>query len=429
MTYQETLNFLYSKLPMFSKVGISAYKKDITNTILLCDSIENPQKKFKSIHVAGTNGKGSTSHMLAAIMQNAGYKTGLYTSPHLKDFRERIKVDGMMCDENFVVEFVQKIKPQIENIQPSFFEVTVAMAFEYFAQQKVEIAIIETGLGGRLDSTNIIEPIISVITNIGYDHMDILGNTLPEIAFEKAGIIKKNTPVVVGETLPETKQVFINKAIEENATLSFAEANYTLIKATVNHQQQKIIFKRNDENKVGTIEMDLLGNYQTKNLFTVLETCKQLNKIDFNLSDEMIASALLKTKKTTGLLARWQILQENPIVILDVAHNKDGVVEILQQLKQTIYRNLHCVFGMVKDKDHNAVLQLLPKTATYYFTQAHIERALHNELLKEKAINYDLKGESFSDVNEAIETAKKNAQDDDLILVFGSVFLIGEVNF
>ncbi len=429
MTYQETLNFLYSKLPMFSKVGISAYKKDITNTILLCDSIENPQKKFKSIHVAGTNGKGSTSHMLAAIMQNAGYKTGLYTSPHLKDFRERIKVDGMMCDENFVVEFVQKIKPQIENIQPSFFEVTVAMAFEYFAQQKVEIAIIETGLGGRLDSTNIIEPIISVITNIGYDHMDILGNTLPEIAFEKAGIIKKNTPVVVGETLPETKQVFINKAIEENATLSFAEANYTLIKATANNQQQKIICKRNDENKVRTIEMDLLGNYQTKNLFTVLETCKQLNKIDFNLSDEMIASALLKTKKTTGLLARWQILQENPIVILDVAHNKDGVVEILQQLKQTIYRNLHCVFGMVKDKDHNAVLQLLPKTATYYFTQAHIERALHNELLKEKAIKYDLKGESFSDVNEAIETAKKNAQDDDLILVFGSVFLIGEVNF
>ena len=429
MTYQETLNFLYSKLPMFSKVGISAYKKDITNTILLCDSIENPQTKFKSIHVAGTNGKGSTSHMLAAIMQTAGYKTGLYTSPHLKDFRERIRVNGLMCDENFVVEFVQKIKPQIESIQPSFFEVTVAMAFEYFAQQKVEIAIIETGLGGRLDSTNIIEPIISVITNISYDHMDILGNTLPEIAFEKAGIIKKNTPVVVGETLPETKQVFINKAIEENATLSFAEANYTLIKATTNHQQQKIIFKRNDENKVRTIEMDLLGNYQTKNLFTVLETCKQLNKIDFNLSDEMIASALLQTKKTTGLLGRWQILQENPIVILDVAHNKDGVVEILQQLKQTIYRNLHCVFGMVKDKDHNAVLQLLPKTATYYFTQAHIERALHNELLKEKAIKYDLKGEGFSDVNEAIETAKKNAQDDDLILVFGSVFLIGEVNF
>lgn len=429
MTYQETLNFLYSKLPMFSKVGISAYKKDITNTILLCDSIENPQTKFKSIHVAGTNGKGSTSHMLAAIMQTAGYKTGLYTSPHLKDFRERIRVNGLMCDENFVVEFVQKIKPQIESIEPSFFEVTVAMAFEYFAQQKVEIAIIETGLGGRLDSTNIIEPIISVITNIGYDHMDILGNTLPEIAFEKAGIIKKNTPVVVGETLPETKQVFINKAIEENATLSFAEANYTLIKATTNHQQQKIIFKRNDENKVRTIQMDLLGNYQTKNLFTVLETCKQLNKIDFNLSDEMIASALLQTKKTTGLLGRWQILQENPIVILDVAHNKDGVVEILQQLKQTIYRNLHCVFGMVKDKDHNAVLQLLPKTATYYFTQAHIERALHNELLKEKAIKYDLKGESFSDVNEAIEKAKKNAQDDDLILVFGSVFLIGEVNF
>lgn len=427
MTYQETLNFLYSKLPMFSKVGISAYKKDITNTILLCDSIGNPHKKFKSIHIAGTNGKGSTSHMLAAIMQTAGYKTGLYTSPHLKDFRERIKVNGIMCDEDFVIEFVQKIKSEIENIQPSFFEVTVAMAFEYFAKQKVEIAIIETGLGGRLDSTNIIQPIISVITNIGYDHMDILGNTLPEIAFEKAGIIKNNTPAVVGESLPETKQIFINKALQEKASISFAEENYTLLSTTSDHQLQNILFKHNDENK--NIAIDLLGIYQTKNLFTVLETCHQLNKQSFKLNYQIITSALSQIKNLTGLLGRWQIIGENPLIILDVAHNKDGVTQIVQQLQQTSYNNLHCIFGMVKDKDHDAVLQLLPKKAKYYFTQAHIERALPCEVLQEKAKQFNLKGNFYADVNKAIESAKSNAKPNDLIIVFGSVFLIGEVNY
>ena len=427
MTYQETLNYLYSKLPMYSKVGISAYKKDITNTILLCESIGNPHKKFKSIHVAGTNGKGSTSHMLAAIMQTAGYKTGLYTSPHLKDFRERIRVNGIMCDKDFVVEFVQKIKPQIEKIQPSFFEVTVAMAFEYFAKQKVEIAIIETGLGGRLDSTNIIQPIISVITNIGYDHMDILGNTLPEIAFEKAGIIKNNTPVVVGESLPETKQVFINKASQENASISFAEENYTLLSTTSDHQLQYILFKHNDQNK--NIAIDLLGIYQTKNLFTVLETCKQLNKQSFKLNDKIITSALSQTKSLTGLLGRWQIIGENPLIILDVAHNKDGVTQIVQQLQQTSYNNLHCIFGMVKDKDHNAVLELLPKNAFYYFTNAHIERALPCEELQKKANQFNLNGNHYSNVTDALDAAKAKANNNDIIIVFGSVFLIAEVNY
>lgn len=427
MTYQETLNYLYSKLPMFSKVGISAYKKDITNSILLCESIENPHKKFKSIHVAGTNGKGSTSHMLAAIMQTAGYKTGLYTSPHLKDFRERIRVNGIMCDKDFVVEFVQKIKPQIEKIQPSFFEVTVAMAFEYFAKQKVEIAIIETGLGGRLDSTNIIQPIISVITNIGYDHMDILGNTLPEIAFEKAGIIKNNTPVVVGESLPETKQVFTNKASQENASISFAEENYTLLSTTSDHQLQNILFKHNDQNK--NIAIDLLGNYQIKNLFTVLETCKQLNKQNFKLNDKIITSALSQTKSLTGLLGRWQIIGENPLIILDVAHNKDGVTQIVQQLQQTSYNNLHCIFGMVKEKDHNAVLELLPKNAFYYFTNAHIERALPCEELLKKANQFNLNGNLYSNVNDALDAAKAKANNNDIIIVFGSIFLIAEVNY
>ena len=429
MTYQETLKYLYSRLPMFSQVGISAYKKDITNTILLCDSIGNPQNKFKSIHIAGTNGKGSTSHMLAAIMQTAGYKTGLYTSPHLKDFRERIRVNGIMCDKDFVIDFVQKIKSKIKSIQPSFFEVTVAMAFDYFAKQKVEIAIIETGLGGRLDSTNIIKPIISVITNIGFDHMDILGNTLPEIAFEKAGIIKKNIPIVVGETLPTTKQVFINKALQENASISFAEENYTLINLSANHKHQSIVFKENDEIENEKIEIDLLGKYQTKNLFTVLEVCKQLNKLGFNLSQTIITSALSQTSSLTGLLGRWQIIQENPLIILDVAHNKDGVTQIIQQLQQTSYQNLHCIFGMVKDKDHDAVLQLLPKKAKYYFTQAHIERALPCEVLQEKAKQFNLKGNFYADVNKAIESAKSNAKPNDLIIVFGSVFLIGEVNY
>jgi dihydrofolate synthase / folylpolyglutamate synthase len=429
MTYQETLNYLYSKLPMFSKVGVSAYKKDITNTVLLCESIGNPHKKFKSIHIAGTNGKGSTSHMLAAIMQTAGYKTGLYTSPHLKDFRERIKVDGIMCDENFVIEFVQKIKLQIDLIQPSFFEVTVAMAFEYFALQKVDIAVIETGLGGRLDSTNIIQPIISVITNIGYDHMDILGNTLPEIAFEKAGIIKKNTPVVIGESLPETKQVFINKSHQENAAISFAHENFNLIETSINHQLQNIEYNQNDSLRNKKIAIDLLGIYQTKNLFTILETCSQLNKIGFKLEEEIISTALQQTKKITGLLGRWQIIGENPLIILDVAHNKDGVNQIIQQLPQTSYNNLHCIFGMVKDKDHDAVLQLLPKNAHYYFTQAQIERALSCELLQQKAHQFNLKGQSFSNVNSALATAKKNATTNDVIIVFGSVFLIAEVDY
>ena len=367
--------------------------------------------------------------MLAAIFQTAGYKTGLYTSPHLKDFRERIRIDGQMCDEQFVIDFVEKLQPCIEKIQPSFFEVTVAMAFEYFAQQKVDIAIIETGLGGRLDSTNIIEPIVSVITNIGYDHMDILGNTLPEIAYEKAGIIKQNTPVVIGEFLPETKPIFLHKSAKENASISFAEEKYTLLSNQQTHQHQEIIYQKNNELTQVKIVIDLLGKYQTKNLFTVLETCDQLNKLGYHLTDVVLSKALSQTKKITGLLGRWQILQEKPLIVLDVAHNKDGVLQIIQQLECLQYNKLYCIFGMVKDKDHDAVLSLLPKTATYIFTQAHIDRALPYKLLQEKAHSFNLIGEGCNDVNIAIQNAKQLAQEDDLILIFGSVFLIGEVNY
>lgn len=429
MTYQETLEYLYNRLPMFSKVGVSAYKKDLTNTLELCKVLNNPQSKFKSIHIAGTNGKGSTSHMLAAIFQTAGYKTGLYTSPHLKDFRERIRIDGQMCNEQFVIDFIEKLQPTIEKIQPSFFEVTVAMAFEYFAHQKVDIAIIETGLGGRLDSTNIIQPILSIITNIGYDHMDILGNTLTEIAYEKAGIIKHKTPVVIGETIPETKTVFLNKANKESADIIFTEDYYSITSTQQNNQLQEITYEEIDLKKIHTIEIDLLGKYQIKNFLTVIESCKQLSKIGFQLNHEIIQRALNQTKKITGLLGRWQILQENPMLVLDVAHNKDGVLQIIQQLQSISYNNLYCIFGMVKDKDHDAVLSLLPKTATYFFTQAHIERALPFLILQEKASRFNLVGEGCNDVNEAIQKAKLLANKDDLILVFGSVFLIGEVNY
>ncbi len=427
MTYQQTLDFLYSQLPMFSRVGAAAYKEDLTNTIALCNAINNPQHKFKSIHIAGTNGKGSTSHFLAAIFQTAGYKVGLYTSPHLKDFRERIKVNGEMCNETFVVDFIEKTKPQIEAIQPSFFELTVAMAFEYFAQQKVDIAIIETGLGGRLDSTNIISPILSIITNIGLDHTNLLGNTLQKIAYEKAGIIKQNTPVVIGEYLQETKQVFIDKAKQENAEIVFAQENYSIVQHQYINHKLEVEIKRNNDN-THTYSLDLAGLYQAKNIKTVLESCVQLNKLGYNLTNEIITKALAETQAITGLYGRWQCINTNPTVILDVAHNVDGMTQVVTQLQEMDYENLHIVVGMVKDKDVNAVLELLPKDASYYFTKALIERAMNENDLQQLALQYQLKGDIFSNVNSALQNALKYATTKDLILVCGSVFLVGEVN-
>jgi dihydrofolate synthase/folylpolyglutamate synthase len=428
MNYEETLDYLFTKLPMFSRLGAAAYKADLTNTVLLCNAIDNPQYTFKSIHVAGTNGKGSTSHMLASILQTAGYKTGLYTSPHLKDFRERIKVNGQMCDEQFVIDFTQKIQPEIEKINPSFFEITVAMAFEYFALHEVDIAIIETGLGGRLDSTNIITPELSVITNIGFDHMNLLGNTLDKIAFEKAGIIKPNIPVVIGESITETKTVFENKAIAENAPIIYAQKERWVTNWTYEHHQLNIEVENNHNKERTNYSLDLTGIYQTKNLLAVLETVHQLQQKSWSISEANIHHALQHVKKLTGLHGRWELLQTNPTIIADVGHNADGIKQIIQQLELTNHNHLHIITGMVKDKDVDAALALLPKQATYYFTQAHIPRAMDAEYLQMLAASHNLNGNIFADVNTAIEAAKNQVHKDDLILVCGSVFLVGEIN-
>lgn len=410
---------------MFSKIGEAAYKKDLTNTIALCEALGNPQKKFKSIHIAGTNGKGSTSHMLAAIFQLAGYKTGLYTSPHLYDFRERIKINGVCCSESFVVDFTQKITPVIEKIEPSFFEITVAMAFEYFANEEVDIAIIETGLGGRLDSTNIILPELSIITNIGMDHMNLLGNTLKEIAGEKAGIIKPFVPIVIGEAVEETLPVFLHAA--KTSPMYFAAEKRYISDWLFQQQLLNVSVVDKEKNEYQHYALDLPGFYQTKNLITVLEACAVLQEGGWNITNQHIKDALCQVKKLTGLQGRWELIQENPSLILDVGHNVDGIKAILAQLDLSNYDQLHWVMGMVKDKDIASVLALLPTTAKYYFTKANIPRALdENELLKQ-ATEWGLKGNAYDTVNLAIEAAKENASANDLILVCGSVFVIAEV--
>ena len=424
MNYQETIDYLYNTLPMFSRMGSAAFKKDLTNTLALCERLANPHKKFKSIHVAGTNGKGSVSHILAAIFQTAGYKTGLYTSPHLYDFRERIKVNGKMCEEEYVVDFVQRIKPAIEEIEPSFFEITVAMAFDYFAQQKVDIAIVEVGLGGRLDSTNVIIPQLSVITNIGWDHMNMLGNTLEEIAFEKAGIIKENIPVVIGEKKNETENVFRNIATQKHAPIYFAEESFSV--SYYDFSNDRIEISIAGKNNTVTYQLDLAGIYQTKNILTVLQAIEVLK--DWKISETHLQTALKHTKQITGLHGRWEVIHKEPTVVLEVAHKKDGIEQMLMHLQKLKYKNLHLIIGMVKDKEVDQVLQLLPKHALYYFTHAHIPRALDAKNLKEKGSHFSLEGNSFDDVNVAIQKALTNASKDDLIVVCGSIFLVAEVD-
>ncbi len=430
MNYLQTIEYLYNQLPMFSHIGAAAYKKDLHNTIALCKGIDNPQTKFKSIHIAGTNGKGSTCHMLAAILQKAGYKTGLYTSPHLKDFRERIKVNGEMISEEFVVNFVAFTKTLSESIKPSFFELTVAMAFDYFAKQKVDIAIIETGLGGRLDSTNIITPLLSIITNIGFDHMNILGNTIEEIAHEKAGIIKQKVPVIIGEYLTETKNIFKTKARECDSQIYFAqdEYNYSNINSTT--QILKCDIKNNEYDITENFSLDLNGLYQIKNLCTVLCAEGILTQLGFIIKTEDEKFALANTKKLTGLHGRWDVIADSPEIVLDVAHNEDGIKQILAQLnlKNKQSKN-HIIIGMVKDKEVEKVLSLLPSDAMYYFTNAHIPRALAAEELQIKAAKFNLIGDFYDDVNIALIQAKKQAAVTDLILICGSVFLVGEVNY
>ena len=425
MTYQQTVDYLFSRLPMYSRIGADAFKKDLTNTIRLCDALGNPQKQFKSIHIAGTNGKGSTSHMLAAILQTAGYQTGLYTSPHLKDFRERIKIDGQWCEEAFVVDFTKRIQPLIEEMEPSFFEITVAMAFDYFAKNKVDIAVIEVGLGGRLDSTNIITPELSIITNIGWDHMNMLGDTLEKIAFEKAGIIKRGIPVVIGEVREETKNIFTVSATD--SPISFAEERRYVAGWQYEHQQLTVDVADKRDDAHHHYQLDLPGLYQTKNLLTVLEAAQQLYLQGWRTDVATIQKALPHVKRLTGLHGRWEVIHHHPTVILDVGHNVDGMSEIKKQLELCDYHHLHIVIGMVKDKEIDKIIELLPLQATYYFTKAQIPRALDAESLKLKAESYGLKGQSFGEVNMALQNALSHAHKDDMILVCGSVFLVGEV--
>jgi dihydrofolate synthase/folylpolyglutamate synthase len=426
MNYEETIHYLYQKLPLFSNLGIKAYKPDLKNTIALTKYLGNPQDKIKTIHVAGTNGKGSTSHMLSAVFQECGYQTGLYTSPHLRDFRERIRFNGEMIKKEFVIDFVEKTKKISEEISPSFFELTFVMALQYFAEKKVDVAIIETGLGGRLDSTNIIKPLLSVITNIGYDHMDILGNTLEKIAGEKAGIIKSGVPVVIGESLPETKTVFKEYAKLKNAPIFFAEQTYQIIssKNCIETFDVEIINTKTKEKN--NYHLDLTGIYQLKNLVTVIESIDQLRD-NFHLEEGKVRTALSLVKTLNHLHGRWEVINQKPLVILDVAHNIDGMRQLVDQISSSSFKELHIIFGMVKDKEIEKVLEILPAKANYYFTKAQIPRALPESELLDKAQKYNLQGTSISEVNEALKAAMNRASDEDLILVCGSVFVVGEV--
>jgi len=426
MTYEKTLDYLFARLPMFQRVGAAAYKADLNNTIAICQALGNPEKKLKCVHVAGTNGKGSSSHMLAAVLQQAGYKVGLYTSPHLVDFRERIKVNGKLISKNDVVKFVEDYKETFEKIEPSFFEWTVGLAFHYFVQQEVDVAVVEVGLGGRLDSTNVINPVACLITNIGFDHQALLGETLPLIAAEKAGIIKAKVPVTISQTQIEVLAVFNNKAHEVKAPIEFADKNFKILGHLYEKGSLKTEVLHRKHNTKHHYELDLLGSYQLKNLLGVLNTIAILQQKGFIIEDEDVSKALKQVQKITGIQGRWQTLNIKPLIIADTGHNEDGIKEVLENLKRYEYKQLHFVIGVVNDKDISKILKLLPKDATYYFCKASIPRALDEIELSEKAKKVGLIGKSFKTVAEALEKAKKQAKVSDLIFVGGSTFTVAD---
>ncbi len=401
MIYRDTLDYLFSQLPMYQRSGAAAYKEDIGNIIKACDILKDPHKKFKSIHIAGTNGKGSTAHMLASILQESGFKTGLYTSPHLKDFRERIKINGKMISKNQVIDFVKKNKTEFEKINMSFFEYTVAMAFDYFAESQVDIAIIETGLGGRLDSTNIISPELSIITNIGYDHTNLLGSKLEQIAKEKAGIIKEKTPVVIGRKQEE----IIND----------------IFKKTANNKKSKIYFSDINNNN---ISCDLKGEYQNENINTTIKAIEVLN---WDIDNKTINKGLKNVIKNTGLYGRWQIISKKPYIICDTGHNQDGIKNITAQLKKINFNNLHFIFGTVKDKNIIDIIKLLPKEAMYYFCAANIDRAFNASKLQDISLELNLQGNAYNSVKDAYNNAISNYKKDDLIFIGGSTFVVAEI--
>jgi dihydrofolate synthase / folylpolyglutamate synthase len=424
--YQQALDYLYQNLPMFHRVGAAALKPDLTNTIQLCNGLNNPERNFPSIHVAGTNGKGSTCHMLASILQSAGYKTGLFTSPHLKDFTERIRVNGKELTHDFVIDFINLLHTRIQAIKPSFFEMTVAMAFQYFSSENVDIAVIEVGLGGRLDSTNVINPVVSVITSIGWDHKELLGNTLPEIAREKAGIIKDQTPVVISERQESVEKVFITKAREHQAPLVFAsdryKASFTRLGAAVTCSVWK-----DGRPFLENVDVPLQAKYQEKNLPGVLQAIETLNSRGFQIGNEQIRHGLEHVILQTNLKGRWQKLNSRPLVICDTGHNIDGVQEVVRQIRGYNYSKLHIVWGMVKDKDTAGILSVLPKDASYYFCEAKIPRALDATTLSRQAAAAGLHGLVIADVNEALSAALQAAAGDDFIFIGGSTFVVAEI--
>ena len=427
MNYKETLDWMFNKLPMYQRIGAAAYKADLNTTIEILDYLNNPQDNFKSVHIAGTNGKGSTSHSLASVFQAAGFKTGLYTSPHLRDFRERIRINGEMIPEDNVVTFIEQHKQKLEALELSFFEMTVAMAFDYFSKEKVDIAIIEVGMGGRLDSTNVIHPELSLVTNISLDHVKFLGDCEEKIAIEKAGIIKEQTPVVIGETQERSKDVFINKAKEKNSPISFADQIFECIKKDENALDYHTydIYK-NSELYISDLKFPLLGNYQKKNLATII-CALDILKNKFDISQNNICDGLLNVVKATGLMGRWQVINKNPLAIADTGHNVAGINEVKRQLAETKFEKLHFVLSVVNDKDIEGILELLPKNAEYYYCKADIPRGLSAEILAEKATNCGLNGKVYPSVKEAYAAACTNAKENDLVFVGGSNFTVAEV--
>jgi dihydrofolate synthase/folylpolyglutamate synthase len=427
MNYRQTLDYLFAQLPMFHRIGAAAYRADLKNTIALCTLLGHPENTFKSVHIAGTNGKGSTSHLIASVLQSAGYKTGLYTSPHLKDFRERIRINGKKIPKAYVTSFVHRNMRSFEPIEPSFFEYTAVMAFQYFAEEKVDVAIIETGMGGRLDSTNLITPLLSVITNISKDHMTFLGDTLPTIAIEKAGIIKKNIPVVIGETQAEVENVFLARASEMESPIHFADQNFRLSKS---FKRGFTICQRDSISPKGdgvSLHCPLKGIYQEKNFITVYQAINQLNETGFPVDEKSIRSGFKNVVRQTGLKGRWQLLNLKPRTICDVGHNEAGIRYILEQLNQEKFDRLHWVFGLVNDKDADSILKLLPQNAVYYFCKADIPRGLDAEELKQKATASGLSGEVYPSVKDAYLAARQSAGENDLVFIGGSTFIVAEV--
>ena len=429
MDYKQTLDWLFSQLPMYQRVGQAAYKADLKNTIQLLNTIGNPQEKFKAIHVAGTNGKGSVAHIIASILQEAGYKTGLYTSPHLKDFRERIKINGQMISQEDVVSFVSSNKNNFEAIKPSFFEMTVGMAFNHFANEKVDFAVLETGMGGRLDSTNVSNPIVSIITNIGYDHMQFLGDTIEQIATEKAGIVKENIPLVVGKSQPGAREIFENITTEKKAALIFADAHFEL-REIQTYQKSKLTYDvwKDHQMYIEQLDSPLMGKYQAGNIATSLQALEVLiesKQVEINKDD--IREGIENVINNTGLHGRWQILSNNPLTICDTGHNPEGIQAVVEQIGDTSFEHLHFVFGMADDKSPDSILFLLPKSATYYFCKPDIPRGMDAEKLKELAFKAGLRGEHYNSVNHARNSAVNNAKVNDLVFIGGSTFVVAEV--